>query len=164
MKATVVLHLGWWSAGSSSRTLPRPVIKTTTHGGLRGLMLELGKLCLIPLAFLRLMKWSMTCEGLCGTLLLGLGVNHRQVDGPWFLSWCPNHEPYHDSCEGPRTLKATVVLQFGWWSAGSGSRTLPRPVILTTTRRGLPGLMPEIGRFCIVPTSLPKAREVVHVP
>uniref|UniRef100_M1DL49 Uncharacterized protein n=1 Tax=Solanum tuberosum TaxID=4113 RepID=M1DL49_SOLTU len=69
----------------------------------------------------------------------------RQVSrGPWPVAtgfgWF-NHEPYHDSCEGPRNVKVDVVLHLGWWSAGSGPRTLPRPIIKTMTHGGLRGHM-----------------------
>uniref|UniRef100_M1E164 Uncharacterized protein n=1 Tax=Solanum tuberosum TaxID=4113 RepID=M1E164_SOLTU len=51
----------------------------------------------------------------------------------------PNHKPYHNPCEGPQTVKATVILHLGWWSAGAGSRTLPWPIIKTTAHGGLRG-------------------------
>uniref|UniRef100_M1DQC3 Uncharacterized protein n=1 Tax=Solanum tuberosum TaxID=4113 RepID=M1DQC3_SOLTU len=67
------------------RTLPWPVIKTTGRGGLCGLRPELG--CSLP-------SIHEPSHGSCGgpRLVKGpvvhhfwVGVNHGQVDGPWFL-------------------------------------------------------------------------------
>ncbi|KAH0712518.1 hypothetical protein KY289_008477 [Solanum tuberosum] len=65
VKATVVLHLGLGAAGSRRRTHPRPVIETTTRGGLRGLSLS-GSTSLLR-ALTRLVWRSTSHEGLCGS-------------------------------------------------------------------------------------------------
>uniref|UniRef100_M1DAF7 Uncharacterized protein n=1 Tax=Solanum tuberosum TaxID=4113 RepID=M1DAF7_SOLTU len=55
----------------------------------------------------------------------------------------PLYGPLHGPCEGPQTVKAIVVLHLGLGSTCSASRISPQPVIKTTARGGLHGLMPE---------------------
>uniref|UniRef100_M1DL72 Uncharacterized protein n=1 Tax=Solanum tuberosum TaxID=4113 RepID=M1DL72_SOLTU len=86
MQATVVLHLRLGSTGSALRASPQSVLKTMTYEGLRGLMPE--PWVLLPL-------FNEASHSSCGAPrpMKGSvvhhfweGVNHEQVDGPWFLS------------------------------------------------------------------------------
>uniref|UniRef100_M1DST0 Uncharacterized protein n=1 Tax=Solanum tuberosum TaxID=4113 RepID=M1DST0_SOLTU len=78
--------LGLGSGGSGLGTLPLPVIETTTHGGLRGLMPEIWRFCLPP---------HEHSHGSCGGArpVKGHVVHHSwegvtqgEDNGQWFLT------------------------------------------------------------------------------
>lgn len=117
------------------------MLKLTKTEQFRGQTTQLG--------FLRIgekTKWPLTLNmsRLTTVPLMDRYKDHNLSTGSWsdssrYQFSGPVHEPYHETCGGPQTVKVIAVPQLR--QLLSCPRTLPRPVILTMTCGEHCGLM-----------------------
>uniref|UniRef100_M1D9B0 Uncharacterized protein n=1 Tax=Solanum tuberosum TaxID=4113 RepID=M1D9B0_SOLTU len=95
--------------------------------------------------------------------------DHDPSSGSWFLasatgSWYLHYGPLHGPCEGPRVVKASVVLHLRLVFARSRRRTHPWLVSWTTAHGGFRGSTLEPWWLYLTSTSHSMARVGIHDP